>query len=67
MPKKAVEAPDSEEGSEPCESQPELDLGSLEAVLARVIGSLQAQLAEQGLAQVELAKEFAEAKVASEA
>ena len=67
MPKKSAKQTDSDEDYAEAQSQPELDPGSLEAVLARVIGPLQAQLAEQGLAQAKLAKEFAEAKAASEA
>ena len=64
MPKKAIRTPESEEE---VESKPVLDSDSLEAVLARVLGPLQAQLTEQGLAQAQLAKEFAEAKAVSEA
>ena len=67
MPKKSAKQTDSDEDYAEAQSQPELDPGSLEAVLARVIGPLQAQLAEQGLAQAKLAEEFAEAKAASEA
>ena len=61
MPKKSAKQTDSDEDYAEAQSQPELDPGSLEAVLARVIGPLQAQLAEQGLAQAKLAEEFAEA------
>ena len=64
MPKKAIRTPESEEE---VESKPVLDSDSLEAVLARVLGPLQAQLTEQGLAQAQLAKEFAEAKATFEA
>ena len=47
MPKKAIRTPESEEE---VESKPVLDSDSLEAVLARVLGPLQAQLTEHGLA-----------------
>ena len=42
MPKKSAKQSDSDEDYAEAQSQPELDPGSLEAVLARVIGPLQA-------------------------